>query len=1128
MEGSVLDPSGSTVAQASVTAANNRTGVSVSTKTDAFGRFIFASLPPSFYTLTVEAAGFRKYLLANVELNASAISQHIVRLELGAVAETVTVEDTPVKVNTADAQTGRTVALKDIDTLPQLNRSPMALAIYTTGVSADPGSTSFARVNGLRQGANNVRLDGIDANDSVVPRFGLNMVAVNTDSVEEMRVITNGGKAEYGRNAGGQIELVSRGGTNKFHGNAFEYLRNTQLNANRFFSNASGLTRPKFIQNIFGGSFGGPVIREKTFFHVNYQGLRRAQEVERNRTVYTQEGRNGIFRWRAPGSSEIQSFNIPAADPKGRGLDSVARDIIAISPLPNNFDLGDGLNTGGFRFNNPVSTNTNQGTARVDHHLTEAHRLFFRFSRSYGESTDNLNNGDALFPGRPGGVNGGPTLGYSIGSDWTLRPTIINEFRFGHQSGDTFFTRPDRPQGLGVAFNVITNPINLAFASVRNSPVYDFTDNVTWVKGRHIFKFGGNYRHTRQWSSDDNSIYPNASLARTGAPVPAGVGPSGGVISSLDRQAFEDHYNNLLGRVANIQTIFYGNLNEFQAAGTPRVRNHLFKDFSLFVQDDWKVMPGLTINVGLRYEVFGAPYERDGILGRLDRPELVNTVSQVSDFQVTRASRWHNTDRNNFAPRIGFSWDPSRNGKLSIRGSYGVYYDRFIGSTANLVDRNTPGFSQLVRNDAGLAYPQDTRLSENPPLPARPGSVSVQQPVTRQASVVSFDPNLRTGYVQQFNFSIQREMARNLVVEAGYVGTRGVKLFNWYDANQPRIYGDFLTSLRELDNFRANGVAPSPSNTLVRIFGTPQAAITGLGATTVAQGLAGTAADQLDLINFNRYGAAGVSQHYLRNFPQYNLVLLGNNVGSSNYNGLQMTVRRQSGDLRWFFNYTFSKALDNISEEGNGYSTTTNAVPIDNYNMTLNRGRGDFDRTHLANWNVIYALPIGTGKWIGGDMPTWANKILGGWEIGALGLWQSGTVFTVTSNRRTGPSTVNAFANYTGDRTIGSVDRQGGGVWYFTPEQRAAFSFPSFGEIGTSGRNAFRGPSFFNLDLSMVKSFGLPWEGHRVQFRAEMYNAFNHANFAVPGLNAALQTFGRISATVGEARVMQMALRYDF
>jgi hypothetical protein len=380
--------------------------------------------------------------------------------------------------------------------------------------------------------------------------------------------------------------------------------------------------------------------------------------------------------------------------------------------------------------------------------------------------------------------------------------------------------------------------------------------------------------------------------------------------------------------------------------------------------------------------------------------------------------------------------------------------------------------------------------------------------------------------VQQFNFSVQRELMRSLVVEAGWVRTRGLKLFNWMDVNQPRIYGDFLSSLQELNAFRASGATPSAANTLVRIFGTPQAALAGIGTTTVAQGLAGTAADQVDLVNFSRYAAAGVSPHYIRNFPQFNLVLLGTNLGTCHYDGLQVNLRRQTGSLKWFFNYTWSKALDNVSEEGNGFTTTS--VPIDNWNFALNRARGDFDRPHVANWNVIYTLPIGAGKWIGGNMPKWADRIVGGWEVGALGLWQSGTLFSVSSNRRTGPSTQSAFADYTGDRSIGAVERLGGAIWYFSTEQRAAFNFPSFGQTGTSGRNGFRGPGFFNTDLSIVKRFGLPWEGHRVTFRAEMYNAFNTVNFAVPGVNLTLASFGRISATIGDARVAQMALRYDF
>jgi hypothetical protein len=407
IEGTVTDPTGAAIVDATVTAVNTRTQASISVKTNEQGYYIFASLPPSIYRVTVEASGFRKAQVENIELNASTAVTENVRMEVGSVSESVTVEASAVRVQTSDAVIGRSVTLRDIDTLPQLGRGPLSLVAFVPGASVNPGDTTFTRINGTRQGSNNVRLDGIDANDAVVPRLGLSLTSVNTDSVEEFRIITNGSKAEYGRNAGGQVEMITRSGGNKYFGNLFEFHRNTVLNANPFFSNSAGLKRPVFIQNIFGGSAGGPIVKDKTFFFYNYQGRRTAQQVERNRTVLTQEARNGIFRWRAPGSQDISSVNVAAIDPRGRGIDPRVRDLIALSPLPNNTDVGDTLNTQGFRFNNPAGSWENQMTAKFDQILWNSNRVFFRYSRQTNDFIDQLNSADAVFPGRPQGSQGG-------------------------------------------------------------------------------------------------------------------------------------------------------------------------------------------------------------------------------------------------------------------------------------------------------------------------------------------------------------------------------------------------------------------------------------------------------------------------------------------------------------------------------------------------------------------------------------------------------------------------------------------------------------------------------------------------------------------------------------------------
>ncbi len=289
----------------------------------------------------------------------------------------------------------------------------------------------------------------------------------------------------------------------------------------------------------------------------------------------------------------------------------------------------------------------------------------------------------------------------------------------------------------------------------------------------------------------------------------------------------------------------------------------------------------------------------------------------------------------------------------------------------------------------------------------------------------------------QYNLNIQREIMRNTVLEVGYVGSQGTKLFLNYNPNQQRIYGDFLTSFKELQAYQANGSAPSPNNTLVRIFGTPAAAVTGVGATNLTQGQVGVAATNVDRTNYTRYGQAGVSPYYLRNYPQYIDVQQGTNSGRSYYNSLQVSVRRSMGALKVFANYTFSKSIDNSSVEGNGYT-----APFDSYNLALDRGRSDFDRPHSFNMSASYILPVGKGKAVGGDMPQWADSLIGGWEVGSLMIWQSGSPFTITSSRQTtwGGTT---WANYSGDRNIGSVERKGDGVWYFPKDETfSQFSFP--------------------------------------------------------------------------------------
>lgn len=1126
LDGSVQDESGSVIPGARIVVVNDKTQVRAESVSGPEGNYVFPSLQPGIYSISVESKGFRKALVNNLELNVSVSTTQRFKLEVGQVTESVVVEAEAVRVQTMDAQIGRSVTMRDIDTLPQLGRSPIILAVFQPGVQINPGDTTSSTVNGMRQGANNSSLDGIDVNDAVAPRLGLAMTATNTDSIGEFRIITNGAKAEYGRNAGGQVELITRSGTNQFHGNLFEYLRNTELNANNFFNNATRVNRPKYIQNLFGGSLGGPVKKGKTFFFFNYQGSRISQELTRTRTVLTPEAKQGIFRWRAPGSTAISSFDIGKNDPLNKGIDSEMAKIFALLPDPNTASVGDGLNTSGFLFNNPNGSNNNQYTTKVDHQLTDNHHLFFRYSWYRTFSLDGLNSADATFPGFPSGYQGGVRWGFSTGSDWVIGPTLVNELRVGHQSAGSDFIRPARLLGPTIISNTFTDPYLATFGQGRNSPVDEVTDNLTKLRGNHSFKIGGTYRYTKQSGYNDAGIYPNVTTGVTlGALVPTTIGPSGSAnISTANRQVFETLYNDTLGRMNQVVQTFYSDLATFQKPGTPRVRTFNFREMGLFIQDDWHVRRNFTINLGLRWEFSGVPSESDSLMGSIDRSAELNTASQFSDLKVVKGAPWYNNDLNNFAPRVGFAWDVKGDGKTAVRGSYGMFYDRIIGATTSSVDSGTPGFSQPVPVYPNQAAGADVRIGSGIPLPPQPAAPVLQLGATRSASISVFSPNLRTGYVNQYNVTVQRELLRNTVLEVGYVGSTGIKLFMNQNLNQQRVYGDLLSSFKELQAFQLNNGAPiSAGNQLVRIFGTPALAISTLGATNFTNGAVGTVATNLDRTNYTKYPAAGVSNYFVRNYPQYLDVLQGTNNGRSYYNSLQVSVRRNMRSLQVYANYTLSKSIDNGSAEGNGFT-----APIDSYNLALNRGRSDWDRPHSFNASVTYTLPFGKGKRFGGNMPQWVDSLAGGWDLGGLVIWQSGSVFTVGSTRATTNGNVNTWANYSGSRTIGEIVRKGDGVWFLNAEDAGRFSFPAAGEVGNSGRNSFRGPRYFGTDLSLVKRFKI-YESHAVTFRAEGYNVFNNPNFAAPATSLTnLATFGKVSSIVGNPRIFQLALRYDF
>jgi hypothetical protein len=1136
LEGVVQDSSGAVIPAASVVAVDDRTGVSTRTAADGQGFYVFLSLTPGDYTVTIGAPGLRQVVLTRVILNAAATVAQNVRLEIGPVTESITIEARETAVQTTDSQVGRVVELRDIEIAPQLERNPITLAIFQPGVQTQGGNIGFSRINGTRLGSNAVRVDGISATERVHPALSFSGNLTTTDSIQEFRIVTHGGKAEYGNHAGAQVEMITRSGTNRWSGNAFDDLRNTALNANDFFSNSSGVEQPKFIQNVFGGSVGGPVIPGRTFLFATYEGVRSRQEVVRNRAVLTATARAGLFRWAPPGSTAIQAFDIPGSDSRKMGIDPGMAALIKLTPAPNNFDIGDGLNTGGYRFNSPSNAATDIFSIRADHEVHKVLKLFARFSWLRTDYIDSLNSADTPFPGQPPGTASVRPLGYSVGLDWTLSPRVVNELRFGRYGGPLEFVRPARIAGPMLNPNSFATPLSTSFGSSGGAVSHELTDNVSTVRGPHLLKAGLNSSFVRMPSTGLSGIYPDAFFGRNFGNIPAvSIGPPASAISSADRARFELLYNDLLAKITRVSQTFYSDLRQFQLPGTARVRNFRTRDYGFFVQDDWKVRRNLTLNLGLRYEFSGVPSEGDGLQGTVTQAAQINNASQISDLAVVRSGRWYDNDFNNLAPRVGVAWDPWGDGKTAVRAQYGIFYDALIGSTTNFIDANTPGFSQVQNVYPNLAGAgSDVRASDGIPVPVQPQAPLLTQADSRQGSLALFSPHLRTGYLQQYSLTVQRELFRNTVIEAGLVGNRGVKLFMQENPDQLRIQDGFLQAFREVQAFLLTGSAVPATNSLVRLFGSANAAISGLGASTVSEGSVAAAADTLDRGSYTRYAAAGLSDFYLRNFPQYATVLVGANGGRSYYDSFQLSLRRHAGALQFDANYTLSKSIDTISTEG-----ADSNRPIDTFNLRLNRALSDADRRHVFNTSLIYTMPLGRNRRFGAGWPRWLDSVLGGWDTGLLGIRESGSVFSVRSGRRTAGD-VEDYANFTGDRNIGSVERRGDGVYWFSAAQIRQFSFPGVGEIGSSGRNGFRGPRLFNVDASLVKHFRLA-ERRAVVIRSEFYNMFNNSNFNNPGFTLATPgAFGKISATAsggagspvggtsGGPRIIQVVLRLQF
>ncbi len=1225
--GVVTDATGAVISGADVKLIDTKTGAEQATKTNEQGVYSFTKVAPGTgYKITFTAQGFDTVIMTNISLGVGITETYNAQMSVGQVTNTVTVTSTGEStLNTTDASIGNVINTRQLKDLPiQIRNSPAALMSLQAGVVGNNlgnniGANRTGSVTGGRADQGNITIDGIDANDQTTGQAFATVGNAPIDAIQEFRAVSTNPSASDGRSSGGQIELVTKSGSNDFHGSLREYNRTAKTAANSFFNNRSGIPRPQLTRNQFGGSIGGPVYapgfsgKDKLFFFFDYEGRRDAQGVSNLRTVPLDHVRNGGLAYvnNTPGCAASSRLNttpncitilsaaeVAALDPLNQtGANRALLDFInSRYPRANDLTAGDGVNTGGFRFNSPSRRSDNTYTTRIDWNAADNQKFFGRFNIARRTQTDTVNTVAQQFPGDPeSGQIIDRSYAWVVGHTWTFSPTLINQATVGVTTSALDFPRPFRP-----AFpNSFTfGPYSAPFAGIssqdRTVPVPTIRDDVTWMKRSHTVEFGVSVKPIQQKSGLINDLnFVTVGIGGLTDELDVSLRPSD--IRTADTTnigQWDAAFPFLLGRIASLGTNFnYDVSGNAFPPGTGKKRNFHYNEFEAYAQDTWRARNDLTLTYGVRWHYYSVPFEANGFqaINDIDFRNLFdlrirNASAGISGpdaepflrydlgGRANNARGYSEPDFNNFAPRLSFSYNPSfREGflgklfgdrKTVIRAGGSMVYDRVSGAITFIQDQVSYLFdnsatqlfgdaspSVALANDPRFTSITNLQISNTAPTIKRPFTPFVNGGVPTGNATGEFnfavDQNFVTPYSFTYSLSIQRELPGNLLLDVGYVGRQGRKLFTQADAAQILNFKDPASGQFMLDAFNAlqaqlqAGV--SAANTTAQPWFENQisAAIGGpcsadprfrVSCTRVVRSLFSTAVTRGNTASILQglYGN-GLLKPNVGLSGQFSNNLYISNFGSSSYNGLLLSVRKRfSNNLQLDFNYTFSHSIDNQSSIVN---TVTGGVVCDLRNLRVCRGNSDFDVRHVINANWVYYLPFGRGERIGSNIPGWLNTFVGGWGVTGIYSWRTGLAFSTASGAAPVVFGVGSPAVFSGDGNAlqESINDRASAVQFFADPDaaRAALRFPRHGEIGT--RNNLRGPGFWNVDLNVLKNFRLPWsETHNLQFRWEMYNAFNHNSFALPNVNITQATFGQITGSVSTPREMQFALRYEF
>jgi|HubBroStandDraft_6_1064221.scaffolds.fasta_scaffold00538_8 hypothetical protein len=735
VNGIVSDKSGGTITGVEVSLDNTQLGIHLTTQTNDIGFYQFLKVTPSeSYQLTFVKDGFQKTVLDNITLQVASVESHNVTLQVGSLTQTVEVQSNGgATLNTTDATVGNVIDAKSVAELPlQFRLNPANLMLLQAGVN-DAGA-----INGSRSDQGNITLDGIDINDQATGQAFTPTIAVSIDSLQEVRTITAGETADFGRSSGGDINFVTKGGSNDWHGNAREYFRS--FPANDWFNNRDGVSNPHLVRNQFGGSLGGPIKKDKLFFFFDYEGLRRASSEEIERSVPTDAFRNGGLSYinSNPGCDGTARLNInptcittltPAQvatlDPQGVGADSSLLGVINPRyPEPNDPAGGDGINSEGFRFTAPAHESENLYTGRVDWNFSDKNKFFFRGSVDRHGEDDDFNTDIVQFPGDPAPNSRDlfNSYAFSVGWTWSKSATLINQFSAGLVRSILVFPSleaPTYPNDFTFG-GPLSSPYLGSATQSRNVPVPEFRDGVSWTKGKHTMEFGTDIKLIRQISALKNDFnFIGIGLGGFTQTLedslrPADINQDPSAITNWDNAFPFD-----LGRYSSVTTNFnYDKTGNAFPNGTGKNRDYNYDEFEFYAQDSWKARSDLTIYYGLRWDFHTVPYEINGFQSVPSVNENVyladrvnaaaagisgNTAIPLVSYSLGGNANgkqgYYNPDYKNFGPRLGIAWNPSfRSGvfnsifgdrKTTVRLGGAILYDRIAGGASFGLDQNT-------------------------------------------------------------------------------------------------------------------------------------------------------------------------------------------------------------------------------------------------------------------------------------------------------------------------------------------------------------------------------------------------------------------------------------------------------